>query len=893
MSGTEVQKPTVFISYSRKDEIWKNKLEAQLDVLRTQGLLDVWSDREIGAGTDWRAEIDAAIDRAAVAVLLVSADSLTSDVILEKEVKPLLERRRREGLTFFPIIVRPCPWQKVEWLEQMQCRPRDRPLSSQQDAQAEATLAEIAGDIAEMIEKTTERRVTSLSRGTIATAAQRISDEAIAIYERGRYHWKMRHEGGLQKGMRDFAEAIERAPDYAEPYAGLADSYLMLGWMLLMAPDRVFPAAREYAQEALKRDHDLAEAHLAKAFVDFYYYRKWDEADEGFEHALDLKPSYAIGRWWYAYYLMVVGRRDEGLEQANLAVKTAPDSLPVRAGLAQILFFAQDYDGAVRQCEDMLAKTDFGLAHLHLGWAYEQQGKYPEALAELRLAEARIPSPSAVLIVAHARAKQGDLEGALSDLDKVDAFPAEDYASPCQTAAVYVALGDTDRALEYLKRGFEERDGSLWWITVDPRFAPLKRLAGFKELTANLGLEPEMDDQYAGSQVPDRPSFAVLPFDNLSGNPAQEYLSWGLTDTLTTELRRIPSLFVIAHNSAYQYADRAIDARAVGLDLGVAYLLQGGIQRIGDRVRINVHLVDAATKRCRWAKKYDGAIQDLFTLQDDIANDVAFDLIKLRPEERQRLARAPTADPRAYESFSRGRMAWFRFEERSNREAQDLFGQAVALDPQFAAAYAWLGWTYFIPCYYQWSDDPQNLEEAFEKAQRALQLDATLSEPYQVLASVYLVRDRNYELAVEFARKALDLDGNYADAYIVLAEILNFSGRPAEAVELAKQAIRLDPHYPIYLNTLALSHALMGNHRTAIHFLTRALRDVPDNPRMVLTATYCYNELGRDDQARSCVAEALGAEPGLSLEAVSEMYPFADQAVRTRFLGALGRSGLG
>jgi TolB-like protein/Flp pilus assembly protein TadD len=319
--------------------------------------------------------------------------------------------------------------------------------------------------------------------------------------------------------------------------------------------------------------------------------------------------------------------------------------------------------------------------------------------------------------------------------------------------------------------------------------------------------------------LPDKPSIVVLPFVNMSGDPAQEYFSDGITEDLTTALAKVSALFVIARNSAFVYKGKPVDVKAVSRELGVRYVLEGSVRRVENRVRITAQLVDGSSATHVWAESYDRELRDIFALQDEVRQKIVLALkVKLTPEEEEWFRREPTANLEAYEYVLRGIESLYRYTKEANSQARLLFERALALDPQYAGAYALLGWTYLFDWFFHWSQDPQNLERAFELAQRARALDDFLAEPHQLLSTVYLWQ-KQYEPAITEVERAIALDPNYADNYNVLAIILNNVGRPEEAIGWAEKALRLEPRGPntaLYLFSIGFAYRLTGRVEEAI-----------------------------------------------------------------------------
>jgi len=338
-------------------------------------------------------------------------------------------------------------------------------------------------------------------------------------------------------------------------------------------------------------------------------------------------------------------------------------------------------------------------------------------------------------------------------------------------------------------------------------FAPSLLLAPPSSLLTEEAKPPSLP-------LPDKPSIVVLPFDNMSKDPAQDYFSNGITEVLTSDLSRLSGLFVIARNTAFAYQGKPVNIQAVGQELGVRYVLEGSVQRAGEQVRIVAQLIDATTGGHLWSQRYDRPLHDLFALQDEIVQKIVLALkVKLTPEDEVWLRRYPTANLEAYEYVLRGLEPLYRFTKEANNQARQMFEKALTLDPQYAGAYASLGWTYFLDWSFQWSQDPQNVERAFELAQRARALDDSLSEAHQLLSMVYLHGKKQPEQAQAEAKRAIILDPNYADNYNSLAIILNHVGRPEEAIGWAEKAMRLDPRGPavaFYLFHIGFAYRLTG-----------------------------------------------------------------------------------
>jgi adenylate cyclase len=392
--------------------------------------------------------------------------------------------------------------------------------------------------------------------------------------------------------------------------------------------------------------------------------------------------------------------------------------------------------------------------------------------------------------------------------------------------------------------------------------------------------------------LPDKPSIAVLPFVNMSGDSEQEYFSDGMTEDLITDLSKLSSLFVIARTSVFTYKGKAVKPEQVSRELGVRYVVEGSVRKAGNRVRITAQLIDATTGYHRWAERYDRELQDIFALQAEIAQKIVGTLaVQLTAGEQARLGRKYTDNLEAYDYFLRGGEYLRRFTAETNAQAREMFEKAIALDPGFALAYALLSVTYERAWGLQWSQDPQTLEQAFALAQKAIALDDTLPAAHIVLGNAYWQKKQSDQAIAEMER-AIALDPNEASGYGNLAKILNSVGKPEEALKLLEKAMRLNPYDYEYLHHMGGAYFLTGRFEESIASFRRVLIRNPDFLPTRLVLAVIYTALGWEEEARVEAAEILRINPHFSLEVVRQTVPFKDQEGLERLLDGLRKAGL-
>ena len=370
--------------------------------------------------------------------------------------------------------------------------------------------------------------------------------------------------------------------------------------------------------------------------------------------------------------------------------------------------------------------------------------------------------------------------------------------------------------------------------------------------------------EYSPIALPDKPSIAVLPFVNMSGDPEQEYFSDGMTEEIITKLSMNSGLAVIARNSTFFYKGKRIKIKQIAQELKARYVVEGSVRKAGNMVRITAQLIDATTESHLWAKTYDHEFKDIFSLQDEIAQQIVATLnVKSREAEQKRVRRIPTENLTAYDSLLRGLSHFSRLTKEENAKARKMFERAVELDPEFAFAYGLLGFAHLMDYSIGWHRDPGTLEQVSKFARKALSLDDSSSLAHVLLSEVYITEGQ-FEQAISQAERALSLNPNNADAYLSMGRTLDSVGRSEEAVEAIKKAMQLDPHHAAYYNTsLARAYRNLGQYEEAIASLKEALARNPDWIVAFLQLAQVYQDLGQYKEAIASLKEALARDPDL------------------------------
>ncbi|MEE8435587.1 MAG: adenylate/guanylate cyclase domain-containing protein [bacterium] len=404
----------------------------------------------------------------------------------------------------------------------------------------------------------------------------------------------------------------------------------------------------------------------------------------------------------------------------------------------------------------------------------------------------------------------------------------------------------------------------------------------------------------AAFPLPDKPSIAVLAFDNLSGDPEQEYFSDGLSENIITRLARLTEMFVIARNSSFKYKGKQVDVRQVGRELGVRYVLEGSVQKADGRIRITAQLIDAATGNHLWAESYDRELRNVFAIQDEITLKVVTELeVKLTTGGRARIHAQTTKNFEALDYLLQAEKLFVLFRKEANLQARNLLTKAIELDPKFAHAMARLGYTYLMEIWFRWTDDPaQSLAQAEELASRARAVDETAYLSHIVLSRVHALKGQ-LDPAIAANRRAIEAAPNNAIGYTMLSHLLVWAGKPREGVALINKALRLEP----YRGSALLYHAgdayyFTGRFDEAISWYAKCLQrrqrgGLARRCRQMLIASYMEAE--RDKEARAAARKLLEFKPDFTIETAAKTLkanPFKDYSFLDRHLDLLRKAGV-
>ncbi len=444
---------------------------------------------------------------------------------------------------------------------------------------------------------------------------------------------------------------------------------------------------------------------------------------------------------------------------------------------------------------------------------------------------------------------------------------------------------------------FEQVKGKLGAAFDDMGRQNLKNIAepvrAYRVATGDAGRDA-IAESTEPPPLPDKPSIAVLPFTNMSGDPEQEYFSDGITEDIITALSRIPELFVIARNSTFTYKGRAVDVTQAARELGVRYVLEGSVRKAGVRVRVTAQLIDGDTGDHDWAERYDRDLEDIFAVQDEITRNIVLAMqIKLTYGELARLWEGQTQNLKAWEKMVQGRDLFLRFNAADNSSARRLLEEALALDPDYTGAMVQLGLTHWWDARFLISGDRERcLALAEEQVEKILKLDPHMGGAYMLRGGIAFVRDQ-HEDAVRLCQKAVELAPSDSWATAYFGFVCVYAGESEKAIAALKAAMRLSPYYPNwYTYNLATAYLWAGDYAAAQGAAKAHLEREPDDPYSYANVATIFAFQGRDHDAVRTISELKSRFPAFGVQDIILSQRYKERDRLDRIVEALRKAGL-
>jgi adenylate cyclase len=456
----------------------------------------------------------------------------------------------------------------------------------------------------------------------------------------------------------------------------------------------------------------------------------------------------------------------------------------------------------------------------------------------------------------------------------------------CEPGAVYVSGAVYDQADGKLEATFEDLGEQIVKNIAKP--VRVYRVRAATKAIASSEL------QHAEEPVlSDKTSIAVLPFDNMSGDPEQEYFSDGMAEDLITDISKISGLSVTARNSAFAFKGQAIDVKEIAKQLGVQHIVEGSVRKMGDRLRINAQLIDGADGRHIWAERYDGDLAEIFDFQDDIREQIVSALqVSLTPADKMLTERKSTDSVEAYDLCLKGRANLYLFTPEHVREAMKCLEKAIEIDPNFADAYAYLAHCHFYGWVEKWPGFDDTLDQARDLAEKGVSVDTRSAISVMRLGWIQ-TWSRHYDDAIANLETALTLAPNNAEIYAPFGNVLNYWGDPERGLEMLEKAFELDTLAPpLWEMYIGISHLLLRQYDQALTRLNSVAERTPKFTHSYEMLAWAYVELDRLDDARDAIKTVLEIKPKFNVQEAARIMPYRLDKDRNRVLDALRKAGL-
>ena len=582
-----------------------------------------------------------------------------------------------------------------------------------------------------------------------------------------------------------------------------------------------------------------------------------NQAIEYTQKALDLSKSKGRKLALLGYLYAIKRDYDKALELGEQAISLVPNGADAHAWLAMSLSFAGRPEEALPFFKKAMRLNPISPAfyYQNCGSAYRNMGRFEEAVAMYKKTIQLRPNNA----------------------------PAHVWL-----AATYALMG----------REQEARAEAAEVLRINPKFSvayvakilPFKRQSDKDQLIE--GLRKAGLPETPPLPLPDKPSIAVLPFVNMSGDPEQEYFSDGISEEIITALSKTPQMFVIARTSSFKYKGKETDIRTVGRELGVRYVLEGSIRKAGDKVRVTAQLIDAQTNKHIWAERYDREMKDIFAIQDDITMKIVESLhVKLTEGEQARMWGKRSKRLDVFLKILEARWAMAQGTIESHMRLRKVAQELIDMAPENESGYIWLGWYYWLQ-FGSGISPQESIAKAYELAEKALSMDESNAGTNRLLGSIYLVM-KQYKKAIAAGESSIALEPNAAISHMNLGLTLSYAGTPDEAIAQIKQGIRLNPFPPYYYYvSLGRCYIRKGSYEEALAQYKRALEVAPDSWMTHAGVTVAYSLLGREQEARCAAKKFLEIQPLFSVDLYAMMVPYKNPADLEQVVNAMRKAGL-
>ncbi len=662
------------------------------------------------------------------------------------------------------------------------------------------------------------------------------SPDAYEAYLRGRFYWNKFTPESLAKAHDEFKRAIDLDPMYAPAHVGLADSFLWGCIYGIIPSATALDSAEQNAKRAIELDGNLGEAYASLALV-AQNRTQWAEADRLYSIARRMSPNYPQIHEWTAALMIGTGRTEDGIRESTTAYRLDFLSPRTKTLHAWALYQSHRFEEALAVAREILELDEvYPQGYSQIGLSLLALGESEEGLTYIRRFHDLIPnSAMSKYELAHALVANGLRAEAEEVVNEIAAMAEREYVKPYFLAMAYLAVDRIDDAFRYFQQAAREFDPWMVWFATEPMMRSIRNDSRYFEILRHYN-NPILDREstFEPDETALKTSIAVLPLNILhtgtTGDSQEEFLGIGLADALINRLSGVKRLIVRPTSSVIRFIGQN-DPFEAASRLEVSYVVDGNLRRVGKRIRVSIQLLSASERTTVWAKSFDEELTDVLALEDSISKQIAEALVvKLTGNSNDRVASRGTNNAEAYEAYLRGRFHWHQYTADGLAKSLVAFYEAIALDPNFAAAYAGVADYYNFLSIFGIMSPAETFPAAKEAAVKAIELDDTLAEAYTSLAVIALGYDWDFDAAENYLKRAVELNPNLSEAYNWFGQLYTVLGQHDRAIKAMEKAERLNPQSA----SLSVAHTIvLRNARKvdrAIAKLRRAIALHPNNP---------------------------------------------------------------
>ncbi|MEX2234598.1 MAG: tetratricopeptide repeat protein [Cyclobacteriaceae bacterium] len=722
---------------------------------------------------------------------------------------------------------------------------------------------------------------------------QTIDIEAYNLYLKGRYFWNKWTPGDFRKSIELFQQAIRNDPMYAMAYVSLAEARYHLGvgyWGV--RPLDMLPDAIAAVTKAIEIDPGLAEAHAILGAIKLWHQFDLQGAESELRQSLNLNPKAASAHDYFSHVLIARGAHEEAIVEIEKAIILDPLSNFIIANTGLACYRARKYDKAIAhflRLQELYPNLPLWSL---VGFAYIQKRMFDEAIEAFKQGVAFSGEHHAYLsLLGYGYAAAGRVGESRTIVVELERRRKTQFLWDVAIAMIYSALGEEDMALDLLEQAYEDRAGWIIWLGVEPAFDNIRDHPRYVTLLMKIGLSASgLDSESPHTSIrnpKNKKSIVVLPFENMSSDKENEYFSDGLTEEIIADLSNVHELSVISRSSAMTFKGTKKKVREIAHEVGVRYVLEGSVRKEGSNLRITAQLIDGMSDAHLWAEKYNGTIQDVFEIQEQVSRSIVNALkLKLSKNEDDKIARKPVENIQAYELCLKAQYEFYRFKEDALLRAIQYLEAALEIVGENTFIYGNLGFIYCNLFNIASTVKEVYLEKARILARKIFALQPDASEGHGVLGFISFFTGSKKDM-VKHLEKAYEANPHDSNILAFLSLGYFYCGQADDAERILNRLKEIDPFNPIYHVLMSLVSFTRGKLSPALEWSRAGYERNPDVPQAQLYYAYFLASNNRRQESYPVFDRLIADGSGTIFHPLGAFLKYSIQGEKAKALGSL------